>query len=95
MDQIPAVTQIFEQSSGKGSSTTEDVVIDAIVSVAPVSPTLRKRLSAFLKSLFLRCTHTSAVQVAHPPTPPLKHVLVTEPVVVDELPPLEPCPEKV
>lgn len=107
MDQIPVVTQIV-------SEKMVDVVGDAVAPVIAVvtnRSAWKKTLSSFLKALFLRCIHTTAVQVVPPPrsgvclqaepgcepppTPPLKPEPVKEEKVVDELPPLEPNPEKV
>jgi len=78
-----------------------DVVLD-VVAALPVEPTpspekVKKSLIVLLKAVFSRlsCIGSSAVQVAHPPTPPVKPVSAKEEPIPDELPPLEPSPEKV
>ena len=96
MDQVSVVTQIV-------SEKLVDVVGDAVAPVISVAAdrSLRKKMSAFLKYLFLRCIHTSAVQVAHPRCPSDIEIQVpqsspaSEPEVENEPPPLEPSPEKV
>ncbi len=82
---------------------TDDVsekIADAVLSVAPVVATVVDKknfvslLKSVLKKLLMSCIQSTAVQVAHPPTPPLVSTVKVIPPA-DELPPLEPSPEKV
>ncbi len=76
----------------------ETVVAEVVgVSVQQVRASIKKKFFAFLKSLFLSCIHTTAVQVSHQPAPPVTQVspVKAEPEADNEPPPLEPSPEKV
>ncbi len=63
--------------------------------LAKVKKSLIAVVLKVLKNIFQSCRLANAVHVAHPPTPPLKAVVPTEEPVDNELPPLEPNPEKV
>ncbi len=80
-----------------------DIVLD-VVAALPVEPppstaTVKRSVIVLLRAVFsrlrLNCLGSNAVQVTHPPTPPLKPVPAKEEQTDDELPPLEPSPEKV
>ena len=100
MEKVDTVmTTISENAEALASVVSEKVVDVVVAESVVVDKQVKKSLivlvSLALKKIFQSCVRANAVQVAHPPTPPLKPQPAKEEPVVDELPPLEPSPEKV